>query len=186
MIDVPLCAIAAVSSSLRVDSLDSIRSEFQAISDTQLSIDILDRWGLLIEPIDGDELTVGGQSVREIERIKEFEKFVLSLSQTEFHTEHHFSDGIYMRELWVPKDSILIGYEHKHECLNLMLAGKVLTITNGVVSEFTAPWRGKSGAHTKKASIVVEDMIWTTVHPNPTNETDIPTLEQMLYVKDAQ
>jgi hypothetical protein len=24
-----------------------------------------------------------------------------------------------------------------------------------------------------------EDAIWTTIHPNPTDETDIPTLEAM-------
>lgn len=143
-----------------------------------------EHWVGLQADTSGDELTAGGQSVKELERIEAFEAFLLTGTEsTEIPTYHEFADGIYIRRIHAPKDSVLIGHEHRHECINIMLMGHVLTITNGEVSEFTAPWIGKSGPGTRKASIVVQDMIWLTVHPNPDNERDIAKLEERLLIK---
>lgn len=144
---------------------------------------VFEKWQALECDCSGDELTEGGQSKKEIERIAELEKLLKSLPGVEFSTFHHFADGIYIREIWVPKDSVIVGYRHRHECMNVMLSGSVLTITNGIVTKFDAPSRVKSGADTQKASIVLEDMVWMTIHPNPTNERDIDRLEEMLLIK---
>lgn len=163
------------------DELAVSRMDERALQD--LTAQVSDYWlGMLVDT-KGDELSQGGQSLKELERIEAFEAFLLRMEQGIFPTFHHFSDGIYMREVHVSKDSVIIGHEHRHECLNVMLQGRVLTISNGTVQEFAAPYIVKSGAHTRKASVVVEDMRWATVHPNPTNETDIKKLEEMLLIK---
>lgn len=144
---------------------------------------IMDSWISLIADTSGDELSEGGQSLKELERIEALEAALAKCDGIEVPTFHHFSDGVYLRECRPVKDTILIGHEHRHECLNIMLAGRVLTITNGTVTEFVAPCIVKSGAHTRKASIVVQDMIWLTSHPNPDNETDIAKLDERLFKK---
>ena len=150
--------------------------------DNQITADLFQHWNGLLVDTSGDEVSEGGQSLRELERLEAFEAFLATLPGKEIPTFHHFSDGIYMRQINAPKDSVLIGHEHQHECLNLMLSGRVLTVNNGRIAQFDAPLILKSGPRTRKASIVVEDMIWVTVHPNPDNETDIEKLEKQLFI----
>ena len=44
----------------------------------------------------------------------------------------------------------------------------------------TAPFCGVTKAKTKRALLILEDMIFTTFHPNPTNETDLKKIESTL------
>jgi hypothetical protein len=144
---------------------------------------VIEHWNGLLVDCTGDELGAGGQSLRELERLEAFEGWLATLDLVEVPTFHHFAEGLYIREIHAPQDTVLIGHEHHDECWNVMQRGLVLTINNGTVSEFRAPVMVKSGAHTRKASVVVEDMIWATIHPNPDNETDIAKLEERLLIK---
>lgn len=146
---------------------------------------IINHWeGMLCDTSEDDE-TIGGQSVLELERIELFEEFLLKCDACDIPTFHHFSDGIYVREIHAPREAVIIGHEHRYPCLNVMSEGRVNTIVNGTVRQFVAPCIVESGAHTRKASIVIENMRWATIHPNPTNETDISKLEDMLLIKSA-
>lgn len=144
---------------------------------------LMDHWNALLADTSNDEMSEGGQSLAELERLKRFEAFLATLPGTDVPTFHHFAEGVYIREIHAARDTVLIGYEHRGECLNIMSQGRVLTIVNGAVREFVAPCILKSGAHTRKASIVVEDMRWATAHPNPDNETDIAKLEERFLIK---
>lgn len=147
---------------------------------------LIDHWNALLADTSNDEKSAGGQSLAELDRLEEFERFLAALDGIEIPTFHYFSDGLYMREIHANRDSVIIGYLHQHECLNVMSQGRVLTIANGQVREFVAPCVVKSGAHTRKASIVIEDMRWATVHPNPDNETDIQKLEERFLIKNPK
>lgn len=149
----------------------------------QLSVQLDRHWNGLLVSCDDDEMTAGGQSKKELERLEAFEAWIGSCEGMTLPTFHHFAEGTYTRELRAPKDAVIIGHQHRHECTNIMTMGVVLTITNGVVTKFEAPCVVKSGAFTRKASIVVEDMIWLTVHPNPDNETDLSKIEERLFIK---
>ncbi len=143
------------------------------------------QWSRLVSHADDDRgLSIGGQSLVELAKLELFEKWLLQQEQTELPVFHKFSDGVYIREMHAPRGAVVLGHLHRDECMNMMLKGKVLTIVNGKVEEFTAGFIGKSGAHTRKASIVIEDMIWATAHANPTNETDVEKLEEMFVIKD--
>ena len=47
-----------------------------------------------------------------------------------------------------------------------------------------APVSFMSKAGTKRVVFTHEDAIWTTFHPNPTNETDLKKLEAMFTAAD--
>lgn len=92
--------------------------------------------------------------------------------------QHSFSDGIYVREITIPKGVILTGKIHKHDHPNFLIKGKVKVFTEHDGFEIlTAPCHMISKAGTKRAVEAMEDTVWVTVHHNPTNTTDLKKIE---------
>jgi hypothetical protein len=118
------------------------------------------------------------------EKIGMLEAEMLKLPQVHIPVKHYFAEGIYAREILIPKGTLLTGRIHRHESISLASMGKISVIdtrSEGEAKMVTAPYAVVSPAGSKKAAIAIEDTIWTTLHANPTNETDIETLEGMLY-----
>jgi len=94
--------------------------------------------------------------------------------------KHSFSDGIYVREISIPKGTVLTGKIHKHEHPNFLLEGEVFVITEEGKEVLTAPCSMISKAGTKRALYAITDLVWTTVHHNPTNTQDLEELEKIV------
>ena len=93
--------------------------------------------------------------------------------------KHSFSDGIYVREIFIPKGTVLTGKIHKHEHPNFLMSGKVDVITEGKGNQRLAgPCSMMSPPGTKRALRAVTDLTWITVHHNPTNTEDLEELEK--------
>ena len=98
---------------------------------------------------------------------------------------HHFSDGIYCREIFIPKGMVLVGKIHKHRHPNFLIKGKVMVITEQKGEEIIeGPCFMMSEGGTKRALYAVTDLVWTTIHHNPTNTEDLNVLEDMIIAKD--
>jgi len=92
---------------------------------------------------------------------------------------HHFSHGIYARQMLAAAGSLVLGKKHRGPCLNIMLSGKcVLIDADGSKRELTAPQCFESPAG-QKLAYVIEDMVWVNVWA--TNETDVERLETLLF-----
>ena len=106
-------------------------------------------------------------------RIYRLEDEVASLPQVELEIEHEFSDGIYMRTMFIPAATVLTGAVHRFDCLNVVV-GDISVVTEFGSRRITAalPRRFSSPAGTKRAGYAHADTYWTTVHANPTNEQD--------------
>ena len=92
--------------------------------------------------------------------------------------KHSFSDGIYVREIHIPAGEIIVGKLHKHEHPNFLMKGIVHVFTEGNLLEtLTAPCSMISPAGTKRTLYAETDLIWITVHSNPTNTTNLDRLE---------
>lgn len=94
---------------------------------------------------------------------------------------HEFTPGQYWRTVSVPAGAVIVGHRHKQPCLNLMLKGKMLVWISGATHLVTAPHVFKSDGGSRKVAHILEDMVFTTVHP--TNETDVTKLEEELFEK---
>ena len=92
--------------------------------------------------------------------------------------EHTFSDGVYVREIFMPKGMIIVGHMHKTKHLNNIVKGKARVWTNGAVVEITAPYLYESEPNMRKVLYIEEDMIWQTIHP--TEITDLEELDKIL------
>lgn len=116
-------------------------------------------------------------------QIEQLERTLLQLPQRELPITHHFAPGVYIREMFAPFDTFIIGHEHRVEGLNILLSGRIRVSINGVVAELTAPHVFKSEAGVRKVAYVIEDVRWLNVFA--TTETDVQKLEEQLIVKSG-
>lgn len=106
------------------------------------------------------------------------------MEQVELPLLHDFSPGLYMRRIFMPKDTFVIGKTHKTEHFNIILSGAANVMIDGEVRLIKAPHVFKSGVGAKKALFILEDMIWMTTHP--TDETDLDKLEKMFVLSEEE
>jgi len=119
----------------------------------------------------------------DIPYIEGITKEFLEHPQVECPVTHNFAPDIYIREIFMPADTVVIGHKHLTEHFNVILKGKCRVMIGDVVEELTAPCTFISGAGSQKIVNVLEDCIWQTVHSNPDNAKDIETLESRYVIK---
>jgi hypothetical protein len=139
------------------------------------------KWGgHMLRIKDINEISVSGISPR-IERkdILDFENLILSIKGSVkelFPLKHSFAEGVYVREIFIPKGSVLTGKIHRHSHPNFIMKGKVVVVTEHAGKEMlAAPMSIISKAGTKRIVFALEDTVWITVHA--TNETDLEKIE---------
>jgi hypothetical protein len=97
-------------------------------------------------------------------------------SVREFPLKHSFADGMYVREISVPKGYIVVTKIHKYSHPCFILKGKCLVLSENGIKTVTCPHSMITPAGTKRIVYVIEDTIWATVHK--TNETDLDLIEK--------
>ena len=122
-------------------------------------------------------------AVREF--IVEFEKVLEThpdaIFGNQFPLEHTFTDGIYCRQITIPAGFLLTGRIHKHEHPNFLLKGRVSYLTEHTgVQIIEGPLFMVSKPGTKRLLYTHTEVVWTTIHHNPDNKTDIDKLEDFL------
>lgn len=110
------------------------------------------------------------------------------LEEGEFLVKHRFAPGIYIREIFMPEDSLIVGKIHKTEHFNEIISGecKVVTPETGEVKHYKAGDIFVSAAGVQKAVYNITDVVWRTVHSNPTNTEDMAELESICIAEDYQ
>lgn len=99
-----------------------------------------------------------------------------------FPLTHSFADGCYIREIRVPKDSLLVTKIHKVTHPYFVLKGDVSVLTEEGAVRLKAPFSGITPAGTKRVCYIHEDTVWVTVHV--TKETDLDKIEAEIIAKD--
>lgn len=97
--------------------------------------------------------------------------------------KHHFSPGVYARELFIPKGTLLTGKIHKFAQLNIMSQGDMSVLTEDGVKRVQAPFTIVSPPGTKRIAYAHEDTVWTTILA--TEETDPDEIERE-FVADTE
>jgi quercetin dioxygenase-like cupin family protein len=97
---------------------------------------------------------------------------------------HHFSKGIYARELTMPAGTRIVGERHAVEHLVVMLTGKCTVYTERGQEELVAPLIFKSPAGEKRALQIHETTTWLTIHPADTDDLD-KAREKLILEEDS-
>ena len=101
-----------------------------------------------------------------------------------FPLKHTFTDGIYIRQMSMEKDSFVIGKIHKHNHVWFLLTGHIVVVDENDSVEHIAPCYVEAPAGSKRVIYAHEDSIWVNVHANPTNTRDLEELESLIIAKD--
>lgn len=115
------------------------------------------------------------------EQVAILEGMMLAQPQVELKVKHHFSEGIYARELFIPKGTLLTGKIHKRPNLNIMSMGDMSVLVENEVKRVSAPFTVVSPPGTKRIAFAHEDSIWTTIHA--TTETDLSQIEMQFIAQ---
>ena len=94
---------------------------------------------------------------------------------------HHFSKGVYAREMRPPKGALIVGKIHKFENLNILSQGEVSVLSIDGVMKVKAPHTFVATPGTKRVIYAHEDVVWTTIHG--TDETDVDKIEEQFIAK---
>lgn len=95
--------------------------------------------------------------------------------QVEIPVRHYFSQGVYAREITIPKGTLCTGLIHKHQQLNILSKGDISVLTADGMVRVQAPFTIVSPAGTKRIALAHEECVWTTIHG--TDETDLDKIE---------
>ena len=117
--------------------------------------------------------------------IIKLEEKLLTEEQVDLPVVHKFAKGMYIRELFIPKGTVLVGKRHRHHTLNMLTKGKML-IYDGVneTIEVEAPYTVESLPLTKKAGYALEDSLWVNIHV--TDETDLDKIEEEFIITEEE
>lgn len=100
-------------------------------------------------------------------------------------TMHNFADGTYVRTVFMKAGSLIVGKIHKLEHIVVIGKGSASVVSEEFGSKIiSAPMIFVSPPFVKRLLFIHEDMVWTTVHKNPTNSRDLDLLEKELIVPD--
>ena len=116
------------------------------------------------------------------EKIQKFENALRELPQIPIETFHHFAKGLYAREIFIPKGTLLTGKIHKYTHLNIISLGDISVLTENGMKRIKAPFTMVSVPGTKRVGFAHEDTVWTTIHG--TEETDLEKIEAQVIAKN--
>jgi hypothetical protein len=132
-----------------------------------------------LDPITSAVGAVEKQSADDLRgKVLRLELEMLKHDQVEIRTTHHFAPGIYAREIFIPKGTLLTGKIHKTDHINVLSQGEITVLTDQGMKRLTAPCTFVAAAGTKRAGYAHEDSVWTTFHAS--QETDLERLEDEL------
>ena len=95
----------------------------------------------------------------------------------QFPLKHTFADGIYVRQMDMKADSLVVGAIHNHLHVWFLLTGHLAVSTENSIEEFIAPCYVVADPGSKRVIYAIEDSIFVNVHKNPKNIKDIKKLE---------
>jgi len=103
------------------------------------------------------------------------------LQECDFPLKHTFTEGVYAREMTIPKGSVIVGKIHRHAHLNFVMRGEVSVMTDEGVKTITGPCYFVSTPGTKRVVTAHEETVWVTIHI--TEETDLAKIEDQIIAK---
>lgn len=133
----------------------------------------------MIAELPVERVAIGAKGHEAVDRLEEA---IMQLPKAEITIVHHFPPGIYAREMRAPAGSAITGKIHRTQHLNIVSAGRlvVYNAVDGTTVEVRAPATFISEPGTRRAAVVMEDCVWTTVHPRADDETTPEQLETRL------
>jgi hypothetical protein len=116
------------------------------------------------------------------EQVERLQAQMVTMPQAELVTEHQFSPGMYMRKLFRPAGTLIVGKVHKEPHFFLCAKGEIIAWTESGMKRLQAGDVIESKPGTKRVTLAVTDAIGITIHR--TDKTDLDEIEAELIEPD--
>ena len=115
-------------------------------------------------------------------QVDALEQRIMDMPPAECPVVHRFTPGLYIREILMPKGTLITSKIHLTEHPYVISKGTVYVFIEGVGwKKYVAPYTGITKPYTRRILFIEEDTIWTTFHV--TEETDLAKLEEQLILR---
>ena len=109
-------------------------------------------------------------------RMVEMGARIAGVGESPFPVTHHFTPGLYSREIFMPAGAVVVSKIHRTEHPFVVSKGRCLVYRNqNEWDRIEAPYFGVTKPGTRRVLLILEDTIWTTFHP--TELTDVAEIE---------
>lgn len=91
---------------------------------------------------------------------------------------HHFSSGVYARQMTLPAGHCAISHAHAYDHLSILAGGVAVVEVDGVATEYTAPACISIAAGKQHRIEAQTDSVWFCIHA--TDATTADEIDQVL------
>lgn len=106
--------------------------------------------------------------------LQKLDAAILAFPQVDLMVMHYRIPGVYVRALSIPKDHVLTGCVHNHECINIVAKGDITVSDGDQEHRLKAGFISISPPGTKRAGFAHEDTLFITVH-----RTDLTSIDEI-------
>lgn len=100
------------------------------------------------------------------------EKEMFKYPQVDCPLVHRFTDGMYIREIFMPAGTTVTSILHKTKHPFVILKGKLSVWNSGKVDHFEAPYFGITEPGSRRLLVIHEDTTWITFHATDLTDPD--------------
>jgi len=105
--------------------------------------------------------------------MNQFDLAILAMPPRECPLIHRFTPGLYIREIFMPKDTTLTSLLHLTTHPFFVMKGDVSVWYHGVPPQrYKAPYTGITEAGTRRLLYTHEDTVWITTHVTSLTDPD--------------
>lgn len=127
------------------------------------------------------------------EKIEEFRQQIMGIEgsidhhtqemEEVFPTTHHIANGLYTREVFMPKGACVISYVHKQDHPSFLLKGELSILNDaGEIQRLKAPMTVHTSVGTQRIAVIHEDTTWVCVYK--TDKKTVEEAEKDVYTTD--
>jgi len=91
------------------------------------------------------------------------EKCLKEMPQIDLPVKHYHIDGVYVRELFIPKGAVLTGKIHNTEHISILSQGEIMLVSEKGTFSRKAPYTVVDAPGTKRAGYAVTDCTFINV-----------------------
>lgn len=130
------------------------------------------------------KMTCPVRDLASIDPVRRLQAALAQFEPRECPVGHLFSPGLYLRTIYMPADTFVVGKTHATEHPNILISGEctVWTAQDGV-HRLVGPKAWVSGAGVKKVLYTHTDCVWMTAHV--TESTDLVEIESQIIVPEV-
>jgi quercetin dioxygenase-like cupin family protein len=106
------------------------------------------------------------------------------MQEMDFGTIHHFSSGVYAKQMRLAKGYFAVSHKHAYDHLSILAAGVADVTVDGKTTRYTAPAcvEIKAGLHHQITAL--EDVTWFCIHAVADEDRDPATIDEVLIAKE--